>query len=456
MLEKIEAFTQRHGLFPEGGLVLAAVSGGADSVSLLQALLELSERRGFSVAAMHYNHQLRGGESDRDAAFVKKLCYDKNVPLYTGSGDVRAYGQENGFGLEASARRLRYDFFYETAVKLNAQRIATAHTADDNAETVLLNLTRGSGLRGLGGIPPRRGNIIRPMLTVTRLEVLSFLEARSLPYMEDSTNALPICSRNIIRHRVIPVLKELNPRAAEHITAAAALAREDETYLTGLAQQFIDENLKDDALDAALLAGLPLPIGRRVVRTLAGSAAAAAHVSAVLALCTSGDVSGEVALPGRTVYREYGRIRFDPGPRSPVTEGFRPIEIRLDPDDAGTPVWMPELHLKVTWRITKFSEKINNSFHTFLFKYDNIYGKIVIRPRETGDKIELFGHNGTKSLKKLFIENRIPVRKRPLIPVLADDIGVLGVCGLGFDQRAACQPGDTALEINFEETAYET
>jgi tRNA(Ile)-lysidine synthase len=467
MLEKIETFAEKHRLFPPNGLVLAAVSGGADSVCLLEALLLLSEKYGFTVAAMHYNHRLRGAESDRDAFFVESLCLDKKIALYTGSGDVSAYADDSGCGIEEAARRLRYVFFHETADKLKAERIATAHTADDNAETVLLNLTRGAGLRGLGGIPPVRGIIIRPMLEVSRSEVLAFLSSRALSYMEDSTNAQLICSRNIVRHRVVPVLKELNPRLTESVQTTAALLREDEAYLQELADVFLSENANagsfgEQVTKAKSLALLPLPVARRVVRTLAGRAAGAGHVSAVLALCASADVSGEVSLPGCTVYREYDRLVFSQKAalHDDAPGGFEPVELEV-----GGSVLIPELGLRVSYRraddvlsaeTSEFTEKINKSFHTFLFNYDKLYGKIVIRPRKTGDKIDLYGRNGTKSLKKLFIENRIPVRKRPLIPVVADDGGVIGVYGLGFDKRTVCRAGDVVAEIIFEETAYET
>lgn len=154
-------------LLPPGGGVLCAVSGGADSVYLLCRLCELRESLGLRVWAAHYNHCLRGAESDRDEAFVRDLCAGLGVEAYSGRGDVAAFARENGLGTEDAARRLRYAFLEQTADALGADAIATAHTADDNAETMLLNLARGAGLRGLCGIPPRRGRVIRPILGVT-------------------------------------------------------------------------------------------------------------------------------------------------------------------------------------------------------------------------------------------------------------------------------------------------
>ncbi|NMA24554.1 MAG: tRNA lysidine(34) synthetase TilS, partial [Clostridiales bacterium] len=223
MLDRLAGFADKHGMFPDGGLVLAAVSGGADSMCLLAALLELSEKRGFTVAAAHYNHRLRGDESERDARFVESFCRERGIALYSGAGDVAAFAGSAGLGTEEAARRMRYDFLNKTEENINAKRIATAHTADDNAETVLLNLTRGAGLSGLGGIPPKRGIIIRPMLTLTREDVVAYLTSRGVPYIEDSTNALEICGRNVIRRRVIPVLRELNPRFLEHVSVTTSL-----------------------------------------------------------------------------------------------------------------------------------------------------------------------------------------------------------------------------------------
>jgi tRNA(Ile)-lysidine synthase len=472
MLDALETFADKHDMFPRHGLILAAVSGGADSMCLLAALLELSEKRGFSVAAMHFNHRLRGEESERDARFVERFCLDRDISLFSGGGDVRAVSQMESLGIEEAARRLRYDFFYETAKNIDAKRIATAHTADDNAETLLLNLTRGAGLAGLGGIPPVRGMLIRPMLSLTRDDVMRFIAQRDIPFVEDSTNKLDIYSRNIIRHNVIPVLGALNPRLMTHISSTAALLREDEAYLSSIAEKFIQEHCRGSSdtqrasvADARALSGLPRPISSRVIRLIYGNNLSSGHIASVLELCDSGKVSGEVALPSGIAYREYDRIVFSHDTRA---VSFAPADVKI-----GGKTEIPELGLTVkclpgvcsdTARKGIFrteaehSEKINESFTTFLFKYDNICGKIVIRPRQTGDIISIFGRNGAKTLKKLFIEQRIPMRKRALIPVLADDKGVLAVCGADIfylDGRAVCETGDQALEIIFEETAYE-
>jgi tRNA(Ile)-lysidine synthase len=413
----------------------------------LAALLELSAQHGFSVAAAHYNHHLRGEESDRDARFVESFCQDRNVPLYSGSGDVASFARSEGLGIEEAARRMRYDFFYKTAKNIDAQRIATAHTADDNSETVLLNITRGAGLTGLGGIPPIRDIVIRPMLTVTRQDVTLFLSQRHIAYIEDSSNALDIYSRNMIRHRVIPVLREINPQLAAHISVMTSLIRDDDAYINDIAKTYAHEHCRNNSLEANALSQLPRPVSSRVIRLIYGNNLTAGHIAAVLDLCASGDVSGEVALPSGSAFREYDRIVFS---HDIKPSGFAPVEIK-----AGGKTEIPELGLTVVCEINLGAEKINKSFTSFLFKYDNIYGKIVIRPRETADRINLLGRNGTKTLKKLYIEQRIPRRLRSLIPVIADEKGVLAVYGIGIDNRAVSKAGEEALEIIFEETTYE-
>ena len=457
LLNKIEEFAGTHGMFPRPGLILTAVSGGADSVCLLAALGELSGKYGFGLAAVHYNHRLRGGDSDGDEDFVARLCHARGIPLYRAGGDVLQYARDHRLGTEEAARRLRYAFFNETAEKIHADRIATAHTADDNAETVLLNLTRGTGLKGLGGIPPKRGKLIRPMLTATRREVMEFIAARSLSFVEDATNSLDIYNRNLIRHRVVPVLSEINPRFSENVAAASALLRQDEAYLTGLARDHLAVHWDGRSLDALSLAAQARPVAARVIRLAAGHGLTARHVSDVLSLCASDSPSGRLSLPGVTAYREYGRLVLGraPGASAPGESGtFEPVSPAV-----GGSAEIPELGLLVFCAENSpgagVPEKINKSFNTFLFNYDNVCGKIVIRPRKTGDKIALFGGSGTKTLKKLFIEKRIPERNRLRIPVVADEAGVLAVRGIGIDRRAFCRPGDRIIEIEFKEKPHE-
>ena len=506
-------------MLPETGAVLVCVSGGADSMCLLCALLEISRERGFTVGAAHYNHRLRGAESDRDEEFVREQCKAREVPFFPGGGDVRAFASERRLNLEAAARDMRYGFFYETASAAGAVRIATAHTADDNAETLLLNLARGAGAAGMSGIPPKRGILVRPMLGIAREEVMDHIARRGIPFVQDSTNELDIFTRNKIRHSVIPVLKEVNTKFIEAASNAAALSRADEEYLSGLADDFIAEHTaacvcvhspsshprqptspnpsaltprpsqptspnaspptltpnpspapapsqptspNPPALKTCELLGLPSAISGRVIRKLHGGDLAYKHVAAILEACGKGGPPLKLSLPGMDVFIEYGRVVFDNDPEA----GFAPADLA-----EGGSVTIPELGLRISCETLIYGESqheapaqvtdspgqsegaariINKSFTSFLFKKVDICGKMTVRSRREGDTIRIPGGNGTKTLKKLFIERRIPARERALVPVLADDAGVLAVYGLGAGSRAAPQPGDPSYKIDFE------
>ena len=201
MQNKLCAFANRYAMLQPGDRVICAVSGGADSMALLWAFYLLKEKLQISLSAAHFNHHLRGAESDRDEQFVKTFCQDYGIPFVSGSSQVVAGSK----GLEAAAREARYAF-----LRSLPGTIATAHTADDNAETLLMHLVRGTGLKGLGGITPVNGPLIRPMLEITRAEVMAFLEEYSIPFVEDSSNGGDDFLRNRLRHHVMPLLKQEN------------------------------------------------------------------------------------------------------------------------------------------------------------------------------------------------------------------------------------------------------
>ena len=200
MKAEVARFCREEGLFSAGDRVVCALSGGADSMAMLWCLHSLQAGLGITVSAAHFNHRLRGAEADRDEAFVRAFCAGRGIALTVGSADVAQYAKDHGQSLEEAARECRYAFLRA----LPCDKLATAHTADDNAETVLLHLLRGSGLRGLCGIPPRRGSIVRPLLSVTREQVTAFLRAENIAWVEDSTNAEEFCTRNRLRRRVLP------------------------------------------------------------------------------------------------------------------------------------------------------------------------------------------------------------------------------------------------------------
>ena len=419
MLNKLLEFIRRYGLISPGDRVICAVSGGTDSVALLVALYLLRENLGITLEAAHFNHRLRGEESDGDEAFVKALCDRYEIPLHLGSGQI-VPGKK---GLEAAAREARYAFLRGLPGK-----IATAHTADDNAETVLLHLVRGTGLKGLGGIAPVNGRVIRPMLTVTRREVELFSAEYALPHREDSTNATDLFLRNRIRRKVMPLLAQENPSLAETMSTMALGLREDEKYLSQMAGEALPAvtelremhpALRVRALERFLKEnGVPEPEKR--------------HIALMEQLVFSDKPSARADFPGGVVIaRRYDTLEAL-GEAQPLPE--RVLEGSLE---------LPELGLRA---VCVAAEEIVNTPDTFTVVPR---GKMIIRSRCPGDRILLSG--GTKSLKKLFIDRKIPARQRNQIPVVCDEAGILGVYGIGADRNRIPQTLP-AVTIRFEKT----
>ena len=411
---------RKYQMVSEGDRVICAVSGGADSVALLLAMYLLKEKLQIRLEAAHFNHRLRGMESDRDEAFVRQLCERYDVPLHVGSGDIRP-GKK---GLEAAARDARYAFFSTLGGK-----IATAHTADDNAETVLMHLVRGTGLKGLGGITPVTDHLIRPMLLVTREQVLGFLTEYHQSFVEDSSNHTDVFLRNRLRHHVMPILKEENPRLGENLSAMALRLRQDEEALNELPDF-------SHGLDVDQVRQLHPAKRSRVLDAFLKSAGVkepeAAHIAQAEALLFSKNPSAKARFPGDIVIgRCYNKLLV-------VTQSaaIEPIGI-----DCPGMVELPELGLRVH---CDFVDQIVNTESIFTVCPS---GMMVVRSRETGDEIRLSG--GTKSLKKLFIDKKIPADSRNNIPVLADEQGILGVYGIGvhLDRQAKDRP---AVQIRFE------
>ena len=443
MRDKVLRWCRENALPAPGQTVVCAVSGGADSVAMLHVLCSLQSELGITVSAAHFNHRLRGAESDRDEAFVRKLCADWNVPLTTASGDVAARARETGGSIEEAARDLRYAFFASLG-----QTVATAHTADDNLETMLLNFLRGTGLTGLGGIPPKRDFLVRPILCCTRQEVLAYLEAHQLPHVEDSTNAADDCVRNRLRHNVLPLLKAENPALAETALRSAQLLRQDDTFLDQLAEAALQAAaFGDGCWRCAPLIAEPDAVRTRAVRkmlqTICIPKLSHTHIEAVDRLLFTDAPSARVSLPnGWEAQREYDRLRLTCKSGAAT---FAPV-----PLIPGETAVVPELGLKIRCEFTKNFAKNRPGAFTFACRCDMIEPArgLLVRPRLPGDNIRLPG--GTKTLKKWFIDRKIPAAQRGLVPVFADDSGVLAVYGLGQSLDRVAAEGSPAILFAIE------
>lgn len=422
--------------------MLCAVSGGADSMCLLHLLHTKRRELGIELFAAHYEHGLRGAESLADAEFVSAWCAENGIPCTVEHGDVAAFAREKGMGTEQAARELRYEFLRRTAEKLSCDVIATAHNADDNAETMIFNLCRGTGGAGLRGIPPVRGNIVRPLLVCTRAEIENYLIKNAVPHVEDSSNESDDYSRNLIRHQVMPALREINPAASAAALRAAELSRQDEDCLSALADEFIARHFDGESLPQEELRKLHPAIASRVLRKLCGGSQSMVCTERAMALL-EGSEYAQADISGRRIRRERGRIYFNEAPEVSITPR------RLIP---GETLEIPELGLRLRSEICRQGAEINDLFKTCTFYYDGICGNIICTGKFAGDKLRPLGRGCTKSLKSLFAEKKMTRRQRESALVFRDDEGILAVRGLCLAQRAGAKPGDKILRVHIENT----
>ena len=413
MLHKMTAAIRRYDMVKPGDTVICAVSGGADSMALLWGMFLLKEKLGIRVECAHFNHSLRGGESDRDAEFVRNFCDFHDIKLHLATGTV-VPGPK---GLEAAARDARYAFLK----RLNGT-VATAHTADDNAETVLMHLLRGSGLRGLGGVTPKSEGLIRPMLDVTRAEVEEFLRENYIRHVEDSSNRGDEFLRNRLRHHVMPLLKAENPSIATGLSAAAQRIRQDAALLDSLASDL-------DPTDVTVLREAPGPLRRRAIEGLLRENGfpepSAEHIRQAEAVVFSEKPSARASFGGVTLRRSYDRLTVE---REQII-----LPTRALPAEGVTA--LPEIGMAVRTAIADGpGENIISPA-----------GQMVVRSRRSGDSLTTKG--GTKSLKKRFIDRKIPQWERSTVPVIADEQGVLAVMGFGMDENR--KSGGPYIRIEF-------
>ena len=420
MLNKLLPFLREQEMLQPGDTLVCAVSGGADSVAMLFAFYLLKEKLDITLEAAHFNHHLRGEESDADEAFVRQLCDRYDIPLHLGGGAISP-GKK---GLEAAARDARYGFLRGLPGK-----IATAHTADDNAETILMHLIRGTGLKGLGGITPVHGKVIRPMLRITRRDVENFLQEWCLSHMEDSSNGTDAFLRNRIRHHVMPLLIQENLKIAENLSQMALRLRLDEEFLSGEADY---ETLPP----VETLKAMPKALRNRVLeRFLTESGVKEpedSHITLAESLLFSRKPSAKASFPGGvTIAREYDALVCLP-PAQTLEETVLPC-----PGE----VFLPGL--RVTCKPASGNLNTPDAFTVCPL------GEIRLRARNSGDTIRLSG--GSKSLKKLFIDRKIPAAQRQQIPVVCDDAGILGVYTIGTNWDRIAD-SENAVTIRFENT----
>lgn len=416
MLDKVTRTIQKYDMAKKGESLLCCLSGGADSVALLLCMLAL----GFDVRACHINHQLRGEESLRDENFCVKLCERLGVPIDVRRVDVHTYCMEHGVSVEQGARQLRYEVFE----RCGCDKIMTAHSLSDRIETAVFNLARGTGLSGLCSIPPVRGNIIRPLIECTRLEIEEYLRSQGQDWVTDSTNLTDDYTRNRIRHNIVPLLKEINPSLEKTMYGTLDNLREDNRLIDNLADNFYRDACSGDGLDSRKLnEAEPALSGRAIRRLLAenGIDASRDTVLAIRALCASN-----------------GKLTVGKGLYAVVKNESLTIEreAKLLPDLELTADIGKELVFfnKSVTLIVENGCNVHKKITNYVADYDKIKGVIIIRNRRSGDKIRLAGRGFTSDVKKL-LQSRFPPKQRRSAVLLADSEGVFFVESHGFAER---------------------
>lgn len=443
MLNRICRFIEENNMLHSGDTVICGLSGGADSVCLLLVLSELKEQLGISLEALHVNHSLRGTESDSDEEFCRRLCQKLDIPFSAEQCDVRSFAHEFSFSCEEAARRMRYDIF---AAHSRDKKIATAHNANDNLETMILNMARGTGLKGMTGIPPVRGNIIRPLLEISRSEIEEFLKSRRQEFVTDSTNLTEDYTRNKIRHKIIPVIEEINSSAIATAVKTSGTLRDE--------NQFIEDAVRDarkkcrNGNSFTSLENFHKVIRRRCIAELL-SENGLPYSNERLTECDRILCGGGKLNLCRNFYfisngktAEITRIDNKP-PHTEISSELIIGENMIFPDKI------------MTCRIVNCDnlrkiENVHKNLTFYMLDYDKITGRAIVRNRKFGDKIKLCGRNFTSSVKKL-INEKVPVNLRSSLYFIEDETGTIFAETIGIADRV--KPDENTvhfLEINIK------
>ncbi len=461
--ESVLKFIQKADLLSPGDRVGLAVSGGADSVALLRLMLELRHDLGIVLAVIHFNHNLRGAYSDEDENFVRQLSGQHNLEFFCSSGDAAAYAEQNHLGIESAARSLRYGFFLTVMTRGRLNRIATAHTLDDQAETLLLKLSRGAGTRGLAGIYPKlvvaQGSsnssvetekfIVRPLLGIRRRDVEAYLRGLRQNWREDSSNRDLRHSRNVIRHGILPRLeRNLNPNVREALAETAEIARAEEEYWEAKTHEVLPKVLKqprlraaDELLDTRALGAQPKALQRRLIRGIAESLnfkLEFKQVEQVLQLASSSRHGQSVVLPGgweadRTaagvrLHRSSDEMLFDYEYRLPVPG-------KVEVPEAGRLIEAVVVRPGI-----ESSYNLDHAFDPALLAED-----LMVRNWRAGDRFWPAHSKSPKKIKELLQQRHIAGMDRKRVPVVVSGTKVIWIAG--FAVSAAFRPRDLKCEV---------
>ncbi len=437
---------QKYDMVQPGDRVVVAVSGGADSVALLHALWAIRLDSHFSVVVAHLDHGLRP-EGEKEALWVGKVARKLGIPFHRGKVDVRSFQKEKALTLQEAARELRYSFLGGVAGKCGANKIALGHTADDQAESLIIRLLRGSGTRGLSGIPPMRDGIyIRPLIETWRKEIEDYLKDQRIAYLTDPSNQCLQYLRNRIRHELLPLLQQYNPRIRQILVQMADLFRaEEDFWKKHLEEKFpaVVRSRKKDALslDIPCLVSQPLPVRlrclRRAVETVQGHLrrVSLSHIWAIQGLLGATEPNKILRLPqGLIVTRAYNVLNL-----TRCQEEDAPFEYSVPGPGY---VEIPEIGRSMRFEVQSRKRKVlfEDSPNVALLDFDALDFPLTIRTFRPGDRFQPLGMEGEKKVKDLFMDRKIPTLYRKRVPILFQGERILWVTGIRIDHRARLKP----------------
>jgi tRNA(Ile)-lysidine synthase len=463
MIKQLQNTIHKRRLFSHGRHILVAVSGGADSVALLCALHEQTRKWGIRLTVAHLNHKIRGKAADRDSIFVRQLARKLRIPVVTGEADVPQLARKEGWSLEMAARQARYDFLVRTAKAVRASAIATAHTADDQAETVLLKLVRGAGAKGLAGIPYEtvvRGiPVIRPMLDLTRKEIVAYLQEKGQEWREDETNRDESFLRNKVRRKILPLLEaELNPKVRSALRRTADILREEDRWLDGLAASLLAKcRTKTGGLDIALLKKRNLAERRRILRLWLVKAGVPAEwvdfdgMDRIEHLLEKTSARETINMAGPwTVTRQHGDLQIGKG-SSITVRSFRenvrvPGKTVIKQAGLNCTVSVgPGLIKDKRARLGVFPARASLNWPALRNR------RLTVRSWKPGDRMKPLGMKGSKKLQDIFVDEKVPFEQRQRLPLLECAGEIVWLPGYrvarGWEVR---RPGDLSLQITVD------
>ncbi len=435
---------------PDNASILVAFSGGADSTALLHILSEYARISGAIIYAAHVNHGIRGDEADRDEQFCRDTASMLGVELFVLRADVPAIAAKSKESIETAARRVRYDFFDKLMKDHKIEVLATAHNANDNLETLIFNIARGSGLGGICGIPDSRpvkhGTVIRPLLAMQKSDILAYCKAHSLSFVTDSTNTDTDYTRNLIRAQIIPVMQSINTGAVRNASRMCQNLREDSLCLEDMAERFIEEHRDGYAIEIEKICHSPTAVVNRALIRLYhelsdGKTLEKTHVNALRELAERAVAHSSVSLPaGFEGVIENGRLCLQK--KLPST---KICDYELELCEGHNPI--SQTNSEIFIGNSHNAKNIYKKETILYFDSAKINGVLFARPRRAGDKIRIGGMS--KSLKKLLCDKKIPLDIRSRLPVICDRSGIVAVPFIGVCDRVRSTSDQKKLTLEF-------